>query len=140
MLVQDKLEHQQMRSVARTSMNRVFIYVVWQVRHSSQDVFYYPGSTHSSAQDWSERGTGGSLTIDGRNIVDVYGRICNLRGVNMSGSSKMFVTFIIFIEYCPNLQIDQLTMTTRNFLATMRRLLLLVGHSLLNRVMNISHV
>jgi hypothetical protein len=59
--------------------------------HSSQNVSCHPGLTHSYAHDWSNRGTGGSIKIDGRNLVDAYGRVCNLRGVNMSGSSKMFV-------------------------------------------------
>jgi hypothetical protein len=77
----------------QNSMNQVHssFAVLQQPVHSSQNLSYHPGSTHSYAHDWSERGTGGSMKIDGRNLVDAYGRVCNLRGVNMSGSSKMCV-------------------------------------------------
>lgn len=106
--------------------------------HSSQNVSYLPGSTPSYAHDWSERGTGGFIKIDGRNLVDAYGRVCNLRGVNMSGSSKMFVVPTITIEALTELFIVRQTMTMKAFLATMPRLHLLVGHSHSNRPKNIS--
>src|SRR5260221_9524955 len=59
-------------SCQNSSMNQVrgSFAVLQQPVHSSQNLSYHPGSAHSYAHDWSERGTGGSMKIDGRNLVD----------------------------------------------------------------------